>query len=55
MEISLKSKVTWCDAPLSRSQFGVLKLFTKAKLMQGCHCADNCAVEVGVDVIGIIK
>ena len=38
METLLKLEVTWCDTLLSRSQFRVLELFVKAKLVQGCHC-----------------
>ena len=54
MERLLKVEVTWCDAPLSRSQFRVLELFVKAKLIQGCHYGDGCVAEVEVDVIRII-
>lgn len=55
MERLLKSEVTWCDVPLSRSQFRVLELFAKAKLVQDYHCGDNCMDEVGANVVSIIQ
>lgn len=55
MERLLKLEVTWCNVPLSRSQFRVLELFAKAKLVQDYHCGDDCMDEVGADVVNIIQ